>query len=324
MKKLNDNIFLLKYENDYGLDELLSKGGVKSVKDLILFVQNRFSLPENAIEINEGEFACTAFNCFNDKGEQLLARNFDYKAAPCVVVWTSPENGYKSIAVTDTNVLLYGEKHQNLSDTENRNRLLAAPYTCMDGINEKGLAVAVLEIKTKATNQSTGKTDVTTTVLIRAILDKCATVDEAVDFIRSVDVHDSLFCCYHYQITDESGKSVIVEFVDNELRLIYPENRVQSLTNFFLSFDGDNKKGFGYTRKKIVDKILCETNGNLNEDKAMNMLEKCQLNFMHRRGYPVTTLWSEVFNCSEKSMTICANTEYDKQYKFDVFSTKQK
>lgn len=322
LKKLNSNIYLLSYENDYGLDDLLSKG-VKNIPELVSFVQNRFNLPDSSVAFNSGDFACSAFNAFNSKGDHIFARNFDYKAAPCIIVWTAPKNGYKSIAVSDTNVMLYGDKHQVLSNVQKHNRLLMTPFACMDGINEKGLSIAVLEIKTSATNQSTGKKDIVTTVLIRAVLDKCATVDEAIEFISQFDVHDSLFCCYHYQITDESGKSVIIEYVDNDMRIIYPENKTQSLTNFFISSDGDNKKGFGYTRKRIIDNALAKCNDIMEESDAMKMLEKCKLHYTHRRGYPVTSLWSAVFNCTEKSMLLCANMEYDKQFKFDVFNASK-
>ena len=38
---------------------------------------------------------------------------------------------------------------------------LAAPYAPLDGVNEKGLAVGVLQIKTTPTNQQTDKVDIT-------------------------------------------------------------------------------------------------------------------------------------------------------------------
>ena len=47
-------------------------------------------------------------------------------------------------------------------------------------MNEKGLAVGVLLIDTEATDQRTDRVDITTTTAIRMMLDRCATVDEAV------------------------------------------------------------------------------------------------------------------------------------------------
>lgn len=315
--QLDNNIYLLKYENDYGLEKLLDKG-VGNIMELVSFVQKHFKLNNGEVNMGGKGFACTTFNAFTENNEHILARNFDYKEAPCVVVWTEPKNGYKSIAVTDTNVMLYGSKHQSLSNVENRNRLLMAPYACMDGINEKGLAIAVLEIKTKATKQETGKKKIVTTAMIRAVLDKCATVDEAVELFKQYDMHDSLFCNYHYHIIDASGKSIIIEYVNNIMSLIKPEDKSQYCMNFFWSEGGDNSKGFGYTRQKYVKAAFEETNGVMSEEYAMNLLNKCQLNYKHKRGYMITSLWSAVYNCEKKTMNLCANMEYDKEYNFTL------
>lgn len=316
-KKINEYIYTLKYENDYGLDEFLEHGA-KNVGELIKYVQNYFKLQKGEVNIGGSGFACTTFNAETPEGQHIMARNFDYKDAPCIIVHTSPKNGYKSVAVTDTNVLLYGEKHQNLSKVKNRNRLLAAPYTCMDGVNEKGLAIAVLEIKAKATKQETGKTPITTTAMIRAVLDKCATVEEAIELFNKYDMHDSLFCNYHYQITDITGKSVIIEYVDNKMKLVWPKDKFQYCMNFFHSEGGDNSKGFGYTRQIWVEDAFKECDGIMTEDDAMNLLDKCQLVYKHKRGYMITSLWSAVYNNNEKSMLLCARMEFDKRFKFTV------
>lgn len=313
-KQLDNNTYALKYENDYGLDSILERG-VGSVGELAVLLQRHFHTKRGELKMKGGGFACTTFNAFNEKGEHILARNFDYKDAPCVVVWTAPEKGYKSVAVTDTNVMLYGEK---LSQAKNKNRLLLAPYACMDGVNEKGLAIAVLEIKTKATKQKTGKKNITTTVMIRAVLDKCATVVEAIDLFRQYDMHDSLFCNYHYHIADAEGNSVVIEYVNNEMRLIYPENKTQYVMNFYLSSDGDNKKGFGYTREKWVKEAFAGKDGIMQEEQAMELLEKCRLDYKHKRGYMISSLWSAVYNCREKTMLLSTRMNYSKQYRFGV------
>lgn len=314
-KTLNENAFLLKYENDYALDDILEQG-VKSIGDLVSFLQKKYNLKKGDLKMNKGGYACTTFNAVNEAGQYIFARNFDYKEAPCIVVWTAPEKGYKSVAITDTNVMLYGKK---VGEKENKNRLLMAPYACMDGINEKGLAIAVVEIKTKATKQETGKKPITTTVAIRAALDKCATVEEVVELFSSFDMHDSLFCNYHYQVTDANGKSVVIEYVNNEMRVIEPEEgKNQYLLNFYLSKDGECKKGFGYTREKWLHEEFDDTKCVMSEERAMQILRRCKLLYKHKRGYMITSLWSAVYNNSEKTMLFCANMDYDRQYKFSV------
>lgn len=314
LEKLDKCTYVLDYKNDYALDMLLDRG-VKNVVDLARVLQKHFGTKNGELKMNNGGFACTTFNAFNDDNDHILARNFDYKDAPAVVVKTNPENGYKSIAITDTNVMLYGTR---LNEKENKNRLLLAPYACMDGINEKGLSIAVLEIKTAATNQDTGKKDIITTVMIRAVLDKCATVDEAVELFSQYDMHDSLFCNYHYHIVDASGKSIVIEYVNNEMRLIEPYDKTQHVMNFYLSKDGDASKGFGYTRQKWVIEEFRKNNGHMNEQDAMKLLEKCKLDYKHRRGYQITSLWSAVYNCNKKSVLLSTGMNYNKQYIFNI------
>lgn len=314
LKKLDNCTYTLDYKNDYALDMLLDRG-VKSVGDLATTMQKHFGTKKGELKMNSGGFACTTFNAFNNDNDHILARNFDYKDAPAIIVFTNPANGYKSIGVTETNVMLYGTK---LNESKNKNRLLLAPYACMDGINEKGLSIAVLEIKTSATNQSTGKKDIITTVMIRAVLDKCATVDEAVELFKQYDMHDSLFCNYHYHIVDSSGKSIVIEYVNNEMRLIEPYDKTQHVMNFYLSKDGDASKGFGYTRQKWVIEAFRENKGIMSEAEAMALLSKCKLDYKHRRGYQITSLWSAVYNCNKKSVNITTGMNYGTQYEFSV------
>ncbi len=307
INKLDKYTYTLNYTVDYGLDELLEQG-VKNVADLAVKLQKYFKVSK--LHFEEGDFACTTFNAFTPENDHILARNFDYKDAPAVVVWTAPKNGYKSVGITDADVMLY-------RDGVNKDHLLIAPYACMDGVNEKGLAIAVLEIKTKATNQNTGRRDITTTVMIRAVLDKCATVEEAIELFGKYDMHDSLFCNYHYHIVDASGKSVVIEYVNNEMRLIYPEDKLQHVMNFYLSKDGDTSKAFGYTRQKWVKESF-EEKEIKTEEEAMDLLNKCQLYFRHKRGYMITSLWSAVYNCNKKTLLLSTRMNYETQYKFGV------
>ena len=72
--------------------------------------------------------------------------------------------------MADFTFMGYGKKHFKIENS-NKARLLAAPYTCMDGINEKGLVVADLMAGDKEnTQQDTEKPDLTTTTAIRLLL----------------------------------------------------------------------------------------------------------------------------------------------------------
>jgi hypothetical protein len=69
-------------------------------------------------------------------------------------------------------------------------------------VNEKGLSIGVLQLDVEPTHQDNGHTDITTSSAIRLILDRAATVDEAVELLRRYDMHSSANACFHFQIAD--------------------------------------------------------------------------------------------------------------------------
>ena len=108
VKKLDNNIYLLDYRNDYHLPELLNKG-VSSIGELTAFTANALTLGLRLFKPGTDQGAgCTTFEAYTAEGNHLLARNFDFKTAPCFVVWTHPDHGYASVSVVDTNFMAYG------------------------------------------------------------------------------------------------------------------------------------------------------------------------------------------------------------------------
>jgi len=61
------------------------------------------------------------------------------------------------------------------------------------------------------TQQETGKPALTTTSAINYLLKNAATVDEALELLRGIDMHSDIGAAHHYAIADASGKSVVVE-----------------------------------------------------------------------------------------------------------------
>ena len=128
---------------------------------------------------------------------------------------------------------------------------LIAPYMPVDGMNEKGLSIGVLELETPETFQQTEKKDITTTAIIRTVLDHAADVDEAIEIFNSYDMHDLLGvgCTYHYQIADAKGKTAIVEYANGETTVLRPdETGTLVATNFWLSEGVDDPDGAGHDR----------------------------------------------------------------------------
>ena len=318
LKQLDNNVWIMNYKCSYDLDGILEKG-TKGIMDAVRFLQKEVHLPKFTPNSEKDGFACSTYNAKTPDGDSLLGRNFDYKAAPCLVCWTSPENGYKSMSVVDTTFFVHGTKYFSMAKAKKPLRALASPYTSMDGINEKGFSIAVLEIKSKATKQNTGKTPFITTVAIRAALDKCATVQEGIELFASYDMQDLLGINYHYQLADAQGNSAIIEYVDNKMVVISQDKGKENLilTNFFLTPGGDNHDGRGYDRYEKIETTLKANNGILTEDDAMKLLSEVTLHYQHKTlKHMVITLWSAVYNCKERSMLMCAGMDYTTKYKF--------
>ena len=333
--KLSDSIYLLDYQSDYHLPELMSKG-VSSIGELMAFAADALTLGLRVFRPGTDEGAgCTTFEAFTPDGNHLLARNFDFRSAPCFVVWTHPDTGYASISVVDNNFMAYGTSLR--FNKLNSYRTLLAPYCCVDGMNEKGLAIAVSQLRAKATSQNApGKKDITTTAMIRAVLDTCADVDGAIDLIKSYNMHDSLWTNYHYQIIDAHGRSVIVEYIDNVLHIyergsdeypvtgsVYEDDGLdrQYAANFSLTKDIGSFEivQHGEDRAEAVKSVLRAKDGILTEREAMDLLSHVKLNYKHDR-YPwsVNALWSAVYNTAESTMKIAGNMDYKNIFSFRV------
>ena len=139
------------------------------------------------------------------------------------------------------------------------------------------------------------KKNITTSIMMKAVLDYCKNVEEAVEFFKKYNLHE-LFegtSSLHYLIVDSQGDSVILEYIDNKMIIIKPyeiENvKYLYLTNFFLKKEIGNGNNNGLDRYNILKENLKDDTV-MEEDKAMNLL-----NDVHKN----TTLWSNVYNTNE-------------------------
>ena len=134
LKQFDKNVWTMVYKNNYGLDKLLEKG-CGSIMDAVIFLQKEVNLPALEQNPEHSGFACSTFNAKTPEGQYILGRNFDYKQAPCLVCWTAPEKGYRSVAVVDTTFFIHGTKYHTLEKSKKKYHTMGAPYMAMDGIN---------------------------------------------------------------------------------------------------------------------------------------------------------------------------------------------
>jgi len=174
----------------------------------------------------------------------------------------------------------------------------------MDGVNEKGLTVSILKIKQKPTMQERGKIPLTSPTMMRAVLDKCVTVDEAVALYDSFDMHSSANVDFHYHISDAFGNSAVIEYIGGVMSVV----NSRSCTNFLLT--ESVKVGGGHDRYEAMENYLNEKQDILeNERDAMKVLTAASAN---------STRWSAIYNQTNPSLLLSVFKDYENLFEFKL------
>lgn len=276
---------------------------MQSIDDFVDWVlkEHFFNIP---FEVDRSNFACAAFAATTPEREHLFGRNFDYDSTDSVLVYSYPKGAYASIGMADMAFVEVGDEQQMDADSiMGRALMLVLPYAVMDGINEKGLGVGILELATEEIHEDEGKPDILIFLALRALLDKCATVDEAIEFLDTYDVHSDLGNSYHIFVTDRLGEYAVIEWLDGEMIA----NRIPAVTNTVVTPGEHYGKGQGDDRfDKIMDAL--STADSVTADEAMDILELAKQDNL--------TEWSCVYNLDDFSVDICLDVNYDKVYSF--------
>lgn len=218
----NPYLYTMEYKAGYDLDDVIAKD-VDTNAELLDYVIARIGkglplkIQSSQVADENGElktFNCTSFQAKQAEGDGYwYGRNYDYYKNPTLVTISHPKKGYASIACSDMSHIGYG-LDKLPAKFSSRVNCLAAIYAPVDGINEKGLCTSIMALPKQASQQNTAKHDVGATMIMRLWLDRCATVEEALALLETVDVrHDaSVGAGYHYMIADATGHCVVVEF----------------------------------------------------------------------------------------------------------------
>ena len=218
----NEYLWQMEYKAAYDLDDLVSKD-IDSNAKLLDYVIGRvgkglpIKIKSSQVADENGEMQtmnCTSFQAAQSDGSGFwYGRNYDFYKNPTMVTISRPKTGYASISVSDMSHFGY-DLEKLPAKFLARVNCLASIYAPVDGINEKGLCTSIMALPKQAAQQESGKHKVGTTVIMRLWLDKCATVQEALDLAASLDIcHDAVVGSgYHYMVADASGDCAVLEF----------------------------------------------------------------------------------------------------------------
>lgn len=281
IEKLTDyedgyNLYRMEVKYDYNLDNIINYG-IKDDQTMIDAILKE-ALPLLPVSIKAPNFGCTALTLTDTDGDVHMGRNYDFsKNTSAMLVYCEPKDGYKSIAFAALDNVSANVPDENI---QKKLASLTAPFICLDGMNEKGVSIAVLTLDSEPVRQNTGKPVISTTLAIRLVLDRAATTEEAVELLRNYDMFASSGRDYHFYITDASGDGRVIEYdIDGEPRELI-DTPSEAVTNFFIRYKDEvveNKKngiyGHGKERYNAVMKVLETEKGNYTEDTVWNAMK---------------------------------------------------
>lgn len=340
----NDYLYTMQYKARYDLDEVIASD-LDSNPALLNYIVGKIGkgLPikmKSSQVASDGEemavFNCTSFQAKNAEGEGFLyGRNYDYFKNPTLVTFSYPKKGYASIGISDMSH--FGYKIDKLPDSFFSKVLcLAAIYAPVDGINEKGLCTSIMALPKQPSQQNTGKHKVGTSVIMRLFLDRCATVDEALELVSQLDIcHDvAVGSGYHYMVADANGDCAVIEFdkEDGWKTMIVRKGEGENsmlVTNHLLSEKYysevpdpavGNPHSRSWWRYETASAFLQEHNGILTVEDAQECLSQVHWkDLLWDDGVTVEdTQYSAVYDQSTKELVIRDWSDYDTSHHFKL------
>lgn len=312
-----DHVYSVEYNGDYLLDDLIA-ANLKTEYDLLYFLTENIPswklAKENGIPltIKVSGAGCSSVTANNagEAGGKIFGRNFDYPDGSALIIHTKPEEGYESVSTSYPYYVTGNRWWEPTNKIEIDALCLGLIYAPLDGMNEKGLYISILQLDEEETNQTAeGKNDVQTTVAVRYLLDNAASVEEAISILEGFNMHNVFGTAYHYAIADNTGKSVVVEYLNNEM--ILTETRV--VTNHYLTPNSE-KVGSYNSYERYLKAITAgeETDWNMTPAQIREVLKSVSA---HQYASDPTsthkTIWSAVYEPNIYKITYYFHENYE-------------
>lgn len=338
-------VYQINFSGDYSFDEFLSQGGASNDAELISFVTRSITKGIIPMHIKTSSIACSAFTADTQSGDRVFGRNYDFSATNTAIVYTNPGEGRHASYSTIDLSFLGLDADKDVETIGQKFLTLAAPYVPLDGINDAGVACGIFmsyqgEGKGTPTDTQTDRPDLTSTTLLRLILDYADSVEDAVALAQQYDLHDSASSCFHYMVADSTGRSAILEWVgtdadhdadgaQRQLNVLWNDTDVlsdsadwQVVTNFIKTpgyYDGTTAEMKGLDRYEHLAAALRETDGIVaDKDAAMDLLASVGRRTWNNDDSNSNTVHSVVYDLTDKSVLWVGNEHYGEEaYTFE-------
>lgn len=181
------------------------------------------------------EHVGTEFNCSAVRNGNFYGRNLDFFISEVaeVVVHTPAKDGrHATIGVARS----FLKTDEDIAKGMTEKEIATLPWGVFDGINDAGLfcnmnVTPASDSGIPHTSPNPGMPEIYTPFLVRALLDNCATVEEAIEYVNCHDVTGMILGGFdlHFMIGDPE-KTVVLEYVDN--KAVFTECNI--MTNFLV------------------------------------------------------------------------------------------
>lgn len=338
-------VYQINFSGDYSFDEFLSQGGASNDAELISFITRSITKGIIPMHIKTSSIACSAFTADTQSGDRVFGRNYDFSATNTAIVYTDPGEGRHASYSTIDLSFLGLDADKDVETIGQKILTLAAPYVPLDGINDAGVACGIFmsyqgEGKGTPTDTQTDRPDITSTTLLRLILDYADSVEDAVALAQQYDLHDSASSCFHYMVADSTGRSAILEWVgtdadhdadgaQRQLNVLWNDTDAlsdsadwQVVTNFIKTpgyYDGTSAEMKGLDRYEHLAAALRETDGVVaDKDAAMDLLASVGRRTWDNDDSNSNTVHSVVYDLTDKSVLWVGNEHYGEEaYTFE-------
>ena len=343
---LQGGVYEITYKGNYYFEDFIKAGGVETDREMTDFLNKKFTKGLVNMNINTGTFGCSAFTASTKDGQNLLARNYDYPATnTCIVKVKGNKKRHASISTVDLSFLGIPFT-KDMDSFSTKVFSITAVYCPLDGMNDAGVSCGVLVsgqgpgTGSIPTRQNTDKPDITTSTFIRMILDYADSLEDAVEIAQNYDMHDSGRSSYHFIVADKSGRSAILEWVNNvdktdvygdrrKLVVTYNDTDFQAVTNFIIVpgyFEGTEEKFIdGKDRYDIICDSLSPSNGIVQDEmQAMDILYSAAHRTVNPNHYKINkhlTVHSVIFNLDEGTALWCFAEQFqdkDRMIKYQI------
>lgn len=315
-------LYSMEVKYDYSIDRVIDSGITDDQGFVDAIVKE--SIPYLPVHIKAPQFECTAFSMTMEDGEHVMGRNYDFKLdTSSMLVRCNPKGGYSSVAFAALDNVGVSDP---TSSVKSKLSCLAAPFMCLDGVNEKGVSIAVLTLDSKPTRQDTGKPTIATSLAIRLVLDRADSTQKAIDLLEQYDMFATSGRDYHFYITDSTGDGRVVEFDCDSSTREMKVTPTDAVTNFFIiykdlvqPYQKNGDYGHGKERYDAAMEVIDATRGTATVDDAWDALKKTSQP-KNLKDPTSNTQWSIVFSNTDKTATICIRMHWDDKYVYDLES----